>query len=220
MDLIIFDCDGVLIDSEWIACRVEAEMLTEAGFPITTEEVIRRFAGKGPESMKAALAEQFGRPLPADLRQRTTDVLNEAFRRDLVAMAGIAEVLPELSMRSCIASSSSPDRLRFTLGLTGLWDRFAPHVFSASMVERGKPAPDLFLYAAGRMGVDPGRCLVVEDSIYGVQAAVAAGMRAVGFVGGGHCDAGQGDRLRAAGAWRVIGRMTDLPQLASSALTR
>jgi HAD superfamily hydrolase (TIGR01509 family) len=125
-------------------------------------------------------------------------------------MPGIEAVLDGLSSRMCVASSSSPERLRHTLGLVDLYRRFDPHVFSATMVARGKPAPDLFLHAAAQMGADPAGCVVIEDSVPGVTAAVAAGMTAIGFVGGGHCGTGHADRLRSAGAALVVETMTEL----------
>src|SRR5262249_48012586 len=129
---------------------------------------------------------------------------------ELQAMPGIEAVLDAVPAKMCVASSSAPERLRHTLGLVGLHQRFEPYVFSATMVAPGKPAPDLFLFAAERMGVAPAACVVVEDSVPGVQAAVAAGMAVVGFTGGGHCAADQAERLRAAGAVSVVARMSGL----------
>jgi HAD superfamily hydrolase (TIGR01509 family) len=131
-------------------------------------------------------------------------------------MTGVEAVLDGIAGKTCIASSSSPERLRYTLGLVGLYRRFDPHIFSATMVARGKPAPDLFLYAAERMAADSARCVVIEDSLPGVTAAVTAGMTAIGFVGGGHCSSGRADQLRSAGAAVVIDRMPELlPTLAA-----
>jgi HAD superfamily hydrolase (TIGR01509 family) len=135
---------------------------------------------------------------------------------ELRAMPGIDAVLDGIVGQTCVASSSTPERLRHTLGLAGLYRRFDPHVFSATMVERGKPAPDLFLFAAQRMAAEPMACVVIEDSLPGVAAAVAAGMTAIGFVGGGHCRLGHADRLRQAGASVVVEAMTELlPALAA-----
>jgi HAD superfamily hydrolase (TIGR01509 family) len=211
--LLIFDCDGVLIDSETIACRVDAECFTEAGFPITAEDVNARFVGVSSAHMFSWMEAHHGRKLPADFPQRLKARLQEAFARELRPMPGIVELLDSMPTARCVASSSYPDRLSFTLGRTGLLGHFAPHIFSASMVERGKPAPDLFLYAARQMGHAPQDCLVIEDSHAGVTAAHAAGMRVLGFVGGAHCRPDHGARLRDAGALDIFADMRDLPRL-------
>jgi len=202
-DLVIFDCDGVLIDSESIACRVDAACLTEAGFPTEAHEVRSRYVGIGAAAMFADLEARHGRPLPAGFPDLIHDRLAAAFEAELEAVQGIADVVAALPCRTCVASSSGPERLRHSLGLVGLYERFAPHIFSGTQVARGKPAPDLFLFAAGRMDVPPHRCLVVEDSLAGVEAAVAAGMRVIGFTAGGHCLPGHGARLKEAGAFAV-----------------
>lgn len=201
--LVIFDCDGVLVDSERLACAVEAEGLTRAGFPITAEGVLQRFLGMSARDARAVVERELGRSLPADYGQRKADELAAAFRRELGAVPGIAEVVAMVSASGaalCVASSSAPTRIALSLTLVGLHDRFAPHLFSSSMVVNGKPAPDLFLLAADRMGIPPARCLVIEDSPPGIAAGVRAGMRVVGFTGGGHCGPGHADLLRAAGA--------------------
>ena len=213
MTLLIFDCDGVLIDSEPIACRVYAECLAEAGFPVTADEISDRYVGWSSRDIEREL-EQFHRRripdgLPEEIRRRTLD----AFTAELRPMPGILEVLTTLPGPRCVASSSHPDRLRHALGLTGLAGFFGADVFSATMVARGKPFPDLPLFAAARMGATPERSLVIEDSSAGVRAGVAAGMRVLGFTGGGHCRAGHGDALIAAGASLVFQDMRDLPDL-------
>jgi HAD superfamily hydrolase (TIGR01509 family) len=202
-ELLICDCDGVLIDSEVIACEVDAEMFTAAGFPLSVVEVRRRFVGMSQAGMRAVLEREAGRALPEDFDARLSARLAAAFEQELTALPDVRHAVLALGMPRCVASSSSPERLRHTLARTGLYDLFAPHVFSASQVERGKPAPDLFLFAAARLGVAPGRCLVVEDSVAGVTAARAAGMTVIGFTGGGHCDAGTPGRLREAGAHHI-----------------
>lgn len=214
--LLIFDCDGVLIDSETIACRVDAECFSDAGFPVTAEEIAEEFVGVSSAYMFATMEERHGRKLPPDFAQHLKSRLNAAFAAELRPMAGIAETLATLSAARCVASSSYPDRLSFTLGCTGLFDHFAPHIFSATMVKRGKPAPDLFLYAASQMARAPEDCLVIEDSRAGVAAARAAGMRVLGFVGGTHCRPGHADRLRDAGAHDIFADMRDLPRLLAS----
>ncbi len=208
--LVIFDCDGVLIDSEALAQRIEVAVLAEHGFPVPLEEIAARYLGISGAAMFADLAARFGRAVP----QATIDALRErvaaACEIELVAMPGIHDLLDGLAVPACVASSSRPERLAHTLGLTGLHHRFAPHIFSASQVANGKPAPDLFRFAAARMGAEPAGCIVVEDSLPGVQAGVAAGMAVYGFTGGGHCPPGHGASLAAAGADAVFGDMAEL----------
>jgi HAD superfamily hydrolase (TIGR01509 family) len=166
--------------------------------------------------MKADIDRRFGRKWRDDFEARHQARLTTLFEAELKAVPGIEAVLDQLSGRICVASSSTPERLRHALSLVDLYDRFDPHVFSATMVPRGKPAPDLFLHAATRMGVPPERCAVIEDSLPGVEAAVAAGMTAIGFVGGSHCRAGHADRLCAQGASLVVETMAALlPRLAA-----
>ncbi|OWJ69201.1 HAD family hydrolase [Inquilinus limosus] len=209
-DLLICDCDGVLIDSEVIACEIDTEMFTAAGFPLTVADVRRRFVGMSQAGMRAVLEREAGRSLPADFDARLSARLAAAFEQELAALPDVRRTVLALGMPRCVASSSSLDRLRQTLTLTGLHDLFAPHIFSASQVERGKPAPDLFLFAASRFGAPPGRCLVVEDSVAGVTAARAAGMTVIGFTGGGHCDVGTPDRLREAGVHHIARSWQDI----------
>ena len=211
--LVIFDCDGVLIDSETITCRVQAERLAAHGFAVTAEDVIRRFTGMRDREMYAILEKEHGRALPDDYDAATKALIAEAYRHELRAVPGVATALEAIALPVCVASSSNPHKLRFGLEITGLYERFAPHLFSAAEVGRGKPAPDLFLFAAARMGAAPGACLVIEDSIAGVQAARAAGMAVFGFCGGAHCREGHGDRLREEGAALVLEQMEALPSL-------
>ncbi|MFP6759376.1 MAG: HAD family hydrolase [Alphaproteobacteria bacterium] len=214
--LIIFDCDGVLVDSEPIANRILVEALGGAGYPITLDDAVARFVGRSMAAVVEMVEADLGRPLPdgfvAALQARTF----AAFERDLTAMPGVAEVLAELDVAVCVASSGSPDKIAHSLSLTGLDRFFDGNLFSAAMVARGKPAPDLFLYAAKEMKVDPGCCLVIEDSVPGVEAARAAGMVVLGFVGGGHADAALGGRLRLAGA-TVFSDMADLDRMIAEA---
>jgi HAD superfamily hydrolase (TIGR01509 family) len=186
LELVIFDCDGVLVDSERLSVRVEAVLLAELGWAITEAEVLERFVGRSDAFMLAEIERHLGRPVP-EWTERYRAALHAAFDAELEAVAGIHEALDALDaagVRTCVASSGTHDKMRRTLGRTGLWARFDGRIHSATEVARGKPEPDLFLYAAARMGVDPARCAVVEDSRYGVEAARAAGMRAVGFAGG------------------------------------
>jgi HAD superfamily hydrolase (TIGR01509 family) len=183
-ELVIYDCDGVLVDSERISVRIDAIVLAELGWPISEAEVVERFVGRSQASMVAEVEAHLGRPLPVDWDAENGPQYRAAFEAELRPVDGILEALDAISIPGCVASSSDHERLRFTLGLVGLYERFAGRIFSATDVARGKPEPDLFLYAAAQCGVEPAHCVVVEDSRWGVQAARAAGMRAVGYAGG------------------------------------
>jgi len=184
IELVIFDCDGVLVDSERISVRVDVAVLAQLGWPMTEAEVIERFMGRTEADMAAEIEAHLGRPLPANWEEPFRHLYREAFEAELKPVPGILEALDAIAGPICVASSGTHERMRYTLGLTGLYPRFAGRIFSASEVARGKPAPDLFLHAAGRMGVRPAACAVVEDSRYGVEAARGAGMRAFGYAGG------------------------------------
>ncbi|MGB9377962.1 MAG: HAD family hydrolase [Mycobacteriales bacterium] len=183
LQLVIFDCDGVLVDSERISVRVDVAVLAELGWALSEEEVVERFVGRSAEYMAAEVEARVG-PLPPGWDFENTSRYREAFAAELTPVEGVVEALDRIELPTCVASSGSHDKMRFTLGLTGLYDRFEGRIFSASEVPRGKPAPDLFLHAAARLGADPAACAVVEDSSYGVEAARAAGMRVFGFAGG------------------------------------
>ena len=213
-DLVIFDCDGVLIDSELLSIRADRECLAECGIALSAEEILERYTGISFAGMMADLEARHG-PLPADFADRHRLRLWPLFERELQAIAGVTGILDSLACRICVASSGRPDRLKHALSLVGLYDRFHPHIFSATEVPRGKPAPDLFLHAARQMGAAPARCVVVEDSVPGVIAAVAAGMTAIGFTGASHCRPGDAARLAAHGAIEIIDDMARLlPALA------
>jgi HAD superfamily hydrolase (TIGR01509 family) len=212
-DLIVFDCDGVLVDSEVISCRAHAETLTRHGFPITSEQVFDRFLGRSTRQAHLEVEAELGRSLPDDFNTQLQDELYRSFEATLRAVPYIDQALDAITQAVCVASSGSQERMRVSLGCAGLYDRFAPNIFSATQVAHGKPAPDLFLFAAEQMGVAPERCLVIEDSIPGVTAAVAAGMPVLGFHGGSHCRPGYGDTLRAAGAAAIFDDMRGLPGL-------
>ena len=209
-DLVIFDCDGVLIDSEPIANRVHAQTLAGCGYAVGEEELQDRFCGISDAEMLATIEREWGRALPDDYARRIATALARQYRCSLKPIAGIAEALAGLSQPVCVASSGTPERIRLGLETVGLYDGFHPHLFSASMVGHGKPAPDLFLYAAARMGAAPERCLVIEDSPAGIEAARAAGMTAIGFCGGSHCRPGHAERLTARGGALVIADMREL----------
>jgi HAD superfamily hydrolase (TIGR01509 family) len=180
-DLVIFDCDGVLVDSEPIANRVFAAMLTEIGLPMSVEDTIRTFVGRSMRTCLDIVHERLGRTAPegfeAEFRRRCA----VAFAAELRPVPGVERALDRIAQATCVASSGDHAKLRTTLALTGLLPRFDGRIFSATEVAHGKPAPDLFLHAARRMGVAPDRCVVVEDTTVGVQAAVAAGMRVLGY---------------------------------------
>ncbi|WP_457090649.1 HAD family hydrolase [Microvirga sp. P5_D2] len=208
--LLIFDCDGVLVDSEPLACQVDADVLNDLGLPYTADEIARQFVGKSMKDMIARIEVDHGRALPSDFAERVNRALFARFETDLQPIAGVRDAILSLSYPRCVASSSVPERIALSLRVTGLADIF-DNIFSATQVARGKPAPDLFLHAAQQMGARPEDCLVIEDSPAGVQAAIAAGMRVIGFTGGGHCGPDHVDRLRQAGAAVIIAKMTELP---------
>jgi HAD superfamily hydrolase (TIGR01509 family) len=174
----------VLVDSERLAVRVDVRVLAALGWALSEREVVDRFLGRSHEFMVAEIEAQLGRPLSDDWEDPFQHLYREAFAAELRPVDGVVEALDRITIPMCVASSGTHDKMRYTLGLTGLYERFAGRIFSASEVAKGKPAPDLFLHAAERMGVDPAGCAVVEDSRYGVEAARAAGMLALGFGGG------------------------------------
>ena len=205
-DLVIFDCDGVLVDSEVISCRAHAEVLTRHGYPITSEQVFDRFLGRSTRQAHLEVEAELGRSLPDDFHKHLQDELFRSFEATLEAMPGIDQALDAIAQPICVASSGSQERMRASLGGVGLYDRFAPNIFSATQVANGKPAPDLFLFAAARMTTPPERCLVIEDSVPGITGARAAGMTVFGFHGGSHCQPGYAETL--ARRRGVAGRLT------------
>ena len=211
--LVIFDCDGVLVDSEPIINRAHAEVLSECGYSITEEELLARFCGMSDAEMLGIIEHEWGRTLPPYYAERVGARIENGFGHSLVAIAGVAEALDLLRLPVCVASSSVPEQIRRKLEMTGLLARFGEALFSATMVVRGKPAPDLFLYAAQQLATAPNRCLVIEDSPLGIEAAIAAGMTAIGFCGGSHCGPAHGNRLLARGAALVI---TDMHELSTA----
>lgn len=208
IDLVIFDCDGVLVDSEILAVEVDKRICAEFGWHLTTEEIVDRFLGKSSATFAAQLEEHLGIELPADWEARYRPWFFDAFESGLRSVEGIEAALEEMTIPTCVASSGSHEKIRKTLGLTGLLERFEGRIFSSTDVNHGKPAPDLFLHAANRLGYRPERCVVVEDSKYGVQAARAAGMHAFGFAGG----LTPAEWLQAEGA-TVFTSMNELPAL-------
>ena len=183
-ELVIFDCDGVLVDSETIVCRILAEEMNKLGMDTTAEELDEQFSGRPAKDCLLEIETRYGGPLPDNYFGNTERRIREAFHSELQPVTGIEDLLDHLlqvSLPSCVASSGSHEKMRLTLNKTGLFDYFDGRIFSADDVSRGKPWPDLFLHAAHCLGAEPHHCLVVEDSIAGVKAAVAAGMPVVGY---------------------------------------
>ncbi|MHB6908190.1 HAD family hydrolase [Streptomyces sp. DB-54] len=211
-DLIIFDNDGVLVDSEPISNQILADYLTELGHPTTYEESLRDFMGGSVQRIHDVVREKSGRALPVDFDASFHTRVFDEFRRRLQPVPGVETVLEKLAaggVPHCVGSSGSHERIRVALTKTGLFERFGEgRIFSSQDVGRGKPAPDLFLHAAKEMGVEPGRCAVVEDSPLGVQAAVAAGMDVYGFTA-----MTPTAKLAEAGATALFTDMAELPQL-------
>lgn len=183
-DLVIFDCDGVLVDSESLAIRVDQRVLADLGWELDLDDIVERFVGRSEAHFVAETERHLGVRLDADWEEKYQHWYRTAFERDLAPVDGIEEALARLRLPHCVASSGTHAKMRRTLGQTGLLPTFEGRIFSASEVDRGKPAPDLFLHAARTLGVEPAGCAVVEDSLYGVQAARAAGMHVFAFGGG------------------------------------
>jgi HAD superfamily hydrolase (TIGR01509 family) len=208
-DLIIFDCDGVLVDSEVLSCRCLAKVLAGHGIDLDLDQALDLFLGRSTIAVVEHY-EALGRSLPEQFSTELTAGIRAAFLSALSPIEGVSSVLEGLQIPHCVASSSDVDRVSLSLSLTGLAPHFDSRLYTSQMVERGKPAPDLFLYAAERMQADPRRTLVIEDSISGVEAGKAAGMTVWGFVGGSHYQSRDGKAiLHQAGADRVFGRMAD-----------
>jgi len=206
IELVIFDCDGVLVDSERLAVRVDVQVLAALGWPLSEQEVIERFLVQRLE-----LVLPVGRRLPPDWEDEFQPLYRNAFAAHLTPVPGVVDALDRITLPTCVASSGTHEKMRYTLGLTGLYERFAGRIFSVEEVTHGKPAPDLFLHAATRMGVEPSACAVVEDSRHGVEAARAAGMLAFGFAGG----LTSAERLRGPRTI-VFSDMGDLPGLVAA----
>ncbi|MHC2620692.1 HAD superfamily hydrolase (TIGR01509 family) [Bradyrhizobium huanghuaihaiense] len=207
--LIIFDCDGVLVDSELLSCRCLSEVLAEFDFELSLEQALELFLGRSTAAIGQYYRER-GRTLPDEFLPRLKARVLETFAKSLQPIPEVATVLSALKAPRCVASSSDLDRVSLSLDVTGLASHFDGRLYTAQMVKHGKPAPDLFLHAAEMMRADPSRTLVIEDSVSGVQAGKAAGMTVWGFVGGGHYRSRDGRAiLSAAGADRVFARMSD-----------
>ena len=208
-ELVIFDCDGVLVDSDRISLRIQAERISALGLEMSYEDCVRDFLGLGMEATLRILAERLGRPVPEEWEAELDASVREGFERELKPIPGIVEALRKIELPICIASSGSHEKMRLTLGLTGLRDRFAGRIFSVEEVQRGKPSPDLFLHAAALMSTPPELCIVVEDSPFGVAGAKAAGMSALGF-------AATTPAANLGSADAVFTSMADLPRLVAN----
>jgi HAD superfamily hydrolase (TIGR01509 family) len=214
-DLVIFDCDGVLIDSEVISNRMTVAALNALGYQISEGEASRAFTGRSYASIRKDIEADWGQPLPDTFEADVQDQTLNAMATSLEAIGGVSDALSRLDLARCVASSSSIEWITSGLRKTGLFDYLEPHFFSASMVANGKPAPDIFLHAAEQMGTPPERSIVIEDSVPGVQAGVAAGMTVVGFSGGSHITdkPEHGARLSSVGASLITDDIRHLPDL-------
>lgn len=213
-ELVIFDCDGVLVDSELPANRGFAEYLQANGLNLTTDEVLEEFVGLSLKTCAQIALDKYGVRLPdsfiPDIRKSTTEVL----AREVEPIVGVRAAVEAMGLATCVASSGEIDKMQLTLGKTGVLDLFEGRLYSATEVKNGKPAPDIFLLAAERMGFAPDRCVVIEDSPFGIQGACTAGMRALGFCGGGHRNLERDSvMLLNAGAEVVFDDMARLPGL-------
>ncbi|MCC2611586.1 HAD family hydrolase [Neorhizobium sp. Rsf11] len=212
--LVIFDCDGVLVDSETVSIRVLLDGLRSKGLEMDEAEAYRHFLGRSLGTVTRTIREEFGIDADESFLEGMRQELYARFRAELKPMPGIAETLDALSFRRCVASSSQPERIRLSLSITGLIGRLEPNIFSAAMVARGKPAPDLFLHAASQMGADPQNCIVIEDSPAGIEAGHRAGMAVFAFVGGSHAGTpGYRERIDALSPEVVFDAMPDLIHL-------
>ena len=212
--LVIFDCDGVLVDSEAITARVELLALNNRGCLLSREEYLERALGLSDEDLIwNTIAAEWDVKLPEDFGNSLRAIADAALAEELLPINGVKEMLNVLPYEKCVASSATPERLAHTLSLTGLDGIFKGKCFSGTLVSRGKPAPDVFLLAAERMGFDPRDCIVVEDSLNGVRAAVSAGMNVLGFIGGSHCRPGLESKLKELGCSEIFSEMEKLPSL-------
>lgn len=213
-DAVIFDCDGVIVDSEILACRAVADLIAHYEPRAQVAELIERLVGTPDEMIIKAISAEFGTRFPADMRQRAVDAIDTALTEGgLRAIPGIETAVRRLEVPAAVASNSHYHRVLRSLALAGLDGAFGDHVYTPEAVERPKPAPDLYLHAARRLGVEPARCIVVEDSVPGSTAGLAAGMTVVGFLGGSHIRDGHEARLREAGVGLFCRHMDSLPQV-------
>lgn len=219
IDLVIFDCDGVLVDSEIIALQIEADLLASAGCTITIEQLAIRFSGMNWREILGILEKERGLSLMDSLLDKTESILDARIPAEVKAIDGIRDALDGIGHKRCVCSNTKMERLEAMLSKVGLKNCFAPNIFSAKDLGEGrsKPKPDIFLFGARQMGVEPSRTIVIEDSIHGVHAACAAGMRVIGFTGGSHSYPGHAANLLRAGAHAIAPRMRDLPAIIAEA---
>ncbi len=211
-DLVIFDCDGVLVDSEIIAARVEAELLTAAGFEISAEEIAESYAGLTFKDIMLKIEEKAAIPFQASLISQAEELVDRKLKTDVRAIDGVHEAVAAVTAPRCICSNSTSERIEMMLERTRILPLFKGRIFSAleTPSKKPKPAPDVFLHAANTYGADPAKTFVIEDSVHGISGAVSAGMRVIGFTGGAHSYPGHADALTEAGAETVIRRWADL----------
>ena len=216
--LFMFDCDGVLVDSETIAAVVDSEHLAEVGFKITPQEVIRRFAGLTSVDIVEIIESEIGHPLAPGFLKEQKEELDRRLAAEVKAVPGVHELLDRIDGPICVCSNSSMERLKLTMERTQLWDRFKPYIFSAGEVGTKKPKPDpnVYRYALEQFRCDPRDAVVIEDSVFGVTAARHAGARVIGFTGASHAWPGLADLLTEAGAETVLNRLSDIPKVAEA----
>jgi HAD superfamily hydrolase (TIGR01549 family) len=216
LSALIFDFDGVIADSEALANTVLAELITDLGHPTNLDDSLEQYSGRRWDDAMAAIQSVVGRPLPVNFSDDLKSAVLNRFRTDLTEVSGATKFIQTFSgVPRCIASSSSIDRLQLCLSILDLAEKFGGNVFSADMVARGKPHPDIFLFAADKLGVNPKSCLVIEDSTSGIRAAVAAGMTAVGLCAASHIREGHHLKLREAGAVHLANSWDEVEKIAS-----
>jgi HAD superfamily hydrolase (TIGR01509 family) len=214
-ELVIFDCDGVLVDSEILAAKIEAKLLNDAGIDITSEEIAQRYSGLTFKDILLDIEKKYDVPLSASILDMATKLFDLVIASELTMIEGADRSLKKITLPKCICSNSTTELLNKTLKKTNIFPLIAPHIFSSFEVgtQKGKPDPNVFLYAAQKFKANPANTIVIEDSVPGVMAARSAGMRVIGFTGGGHAHLALGDQLTEAGAEIVINRHALLPQM-------
>ena len=213
IQLVIFDCDGVLVDSEYLAARIESKLLTDAGYPIDVATMSERYSGMSWKSILLDVEKDSPVPLSASLFEQAEKLVDMALERELDIIEGVSQTVQKIKYPKCICSNSSSERLGISLGRVGLHRVFAPYIFAAHEVgnKKGKPDPNVFQFAAKRFNALPQKTVVIEDSVHGVSAAAAAGMRVIGFTGGAHSYDGHADKLIDAGAETAVARFIEIP---------
>lgn len=215
-ELVMFDCDGVLVDSEDLASSIDRMLLAQHGIALAKAEVARRYAGLSYPDMIASVNGEFGTLISAAaFEHEAAKEIDRTFATKLRAIPGISQLIAELTVKKCVVSSSSPEKLQNTLTIAGIYSFFQPHIFSTTLVRHGKPAPDIIFYACEKLQIDPSKSVVIEDSPHGIRAARSAGAEAIGFVGGSHCGQETAECLRDAGARMIAHDATELRALLS-----